>query len=39
MDEIWLPHKTEAMPGKIPRAEAEAYIHRGPITTWPQIDL
>ncbi len=36
--DIWLPQKIAPMPGKIPGAEADAFNHRGPINTWPQID-
>ncbi len=35
---IWLPQKIAPMPGKIPGAEADAFNHRGPVNTWPQID-
>ncbi len=35
---IWVPQKIAPMPGKILGAEAEAFNHRGPINTWPQID-
>ncbi len=35
---IWLPQKLVPMLGKIPEAEADAFNHRGPINTWPQID-
>ncbi len=37
-EDIWLPQKIALMPGTIPGAEAEAFNHRRPINTWPQID-
>ncbi len=36
--DIWLPQKIAPIPGKIPRAEADAFNNRGSINTWPQID-
>ncbi len=36
--DIWVPQKIAPMPGKILGAEADAFNHRGPINTWPQID-
>ena len=36
--DLWLRQKIVPMPGKIPAVEADAFNHRGPINTWPQID-
>ncbi len=36
--DIWLPQRIAPMSGKTPGAEANAFNHRGPINTWPQID-
>ncbi len=36
--DTWLPPKIARMPGKIPGGKADAFGHKGPITTWPHID-
>ncbi len=36
--DIWLLQKIAPMRGKILGDEADAFNHRGPINTWPQID-
>ncbi len=37
--DIWLLQKIDPMAGQIPETEADAFNHKGPIITWPQIDL